>query len=133
MLARADSDRVFQSYGRCCRNERFFEAFYRTFREKSEEIRAMFENTDMAEQRRLLRAGISWLIMYSRGAPGTKLQSLGESHNRHGYDVNPALYGYWVDALLETVEDFDPQFDSELGLQWREVLRPGIELISGAY
>lgn len=133
MLANADVDRVFQSYGRCCQNERFFEEFYRIFRGKSEAIRAQFENTDMAEQRRLLRAGISWMIMYARGGSGVKLRSLGASHSRDGYDVDPALYGYWVDALVETVEQFDPEFDSELGLQWREVLRPGVELISGAY
>lgn len=133
MLANADVDRVFQSYGRCCQNERFFEEFYRIFRGKSEAVRSQFENTDMAEQRRLLRAGISWLIMYARGGSDAKLRSLGESHSRHGYDIDPALYGYWVDALVETVEKFDPEFDSELGLHWREVLRPGVELISGAY
>lgn len=55
MLANADTDRVFQSYGRCCQHEAFFETFYRIFLDKSDEVRAMFEHTDMAEQRRLLR------------------------------------------------------------------------------
>ncbi len=133
MLANADTDRVFQSYGRCCQHEAFFETFYRIFLDKSDEVRAMFEHTDMAEQRRLLRAGISWLIMYARGGSDVKLRSLGESHGRNGYNVDPSLYGYWVDALLEAVEQYDPQFNSELGLEWREVLRPGIEVITGAY
>lgn len=132
-LPQAETDAVFQSYGRCCRDERFFEDFYNIFMSKSDEIRAMFDNTDMVEQRRLLRAGISWLIMYARGAPGQKLRDLGHSHNREGYNVRPAWYEIWLDSLVEAVALHDPEYDEALGRQWREVLRPGIDLMRNVY
>ncbi|MCK0537841.1 globin [Alcanivorax quisquiliarum] len=129
----SDSDSVFQSYGRCCAREQFFEDFYRIFMGRSDAVRQMFTNTDMAEQRRLLRAGISWLVMYSRGAPGGKLRDLGKTHDREGYNVPPALYAVWLDALMETVQLHDPEYTSELDRQWRAVLNPGIDLIRDAY
>lgn len=133
MLPESSTNQVFQSYGRCCQNERFFEDFYSTFMSRSDEVRAMFDNTDMAEQRRLLRAGISWLIMYARGSSGLKLHDLGKSHNREGYNVRPAWYELWVDALVETVARHDPECTPELEQEWRQVLHPGIELMRSVY
>ncbi|WP_111657360.1 globin [Isoalcanivorax indicus] len=132
-LPSADTDAVFQSYGRCCRNDRFFADFYELFMSKSEAISAVFANTDMPEQRRLLRAGVMWLIMYARGASGGKLRDLGRTHNRHGYNINPAWYGQWLDALVEAVARHDLQYSATLGDQWRRVLAPGVRLISEAY
>lgn len=129
----SDADLAFQSYGRCCVNEQFFEDFYHIFMQKSDEIRSMFQNTDMPEQRRLLRAGISWLLMHARGAPGGKLRHLGETHNRGGYNVKPAWYGLWIDALMEAVALHDPQYNPDVDLSWRDSLRPGIDLMCEAY
>ena len=129
----SDADVAFQSYGRCCVNEQFFEDFYSFFMQKSDEIRAMFDNTDMPEQRRLLRAGISWLLMHARGAPGGKLRHLGETHNRNGYAVKPSWYALWIDALMEAVSRHDPKYSPELELSWRASLRPGIDLMREVY
>ncbi len=127
------SDAVFQSYGRCCASEHFFEDFYRVFQGKSDEVRSVFVNTDMDEQRRLLRAGIMWLIMVARGASDNKLAHLGKTHNREGYNIQPYLYEYWLEALLETVAKHDKQHSDDLGRHWRTVLQPSIDKIRGAY
>ena len=129
MVSTQAADAAFQSFGRCCKNEVFFEDFYTTFQATSEDIRRMFVNTNMAEQRRLLRAGVMWLLMYARGASGGKLEHLAKTHNRDGYNVNPALYSLWVDALLETVRKHDPQYNVDLDRHWRDAVRPGIEII----
>lgn len=132
-MRNANSDIVLQSYGRCCRDEQFFEHFYNVFRSKSEDIRNMFTHTDMTEQRRLLRAGITWMIMHARGGGRSKLESLGKSHNRHGYNVPPALYRHWLDALMESVAAYDPHYDATLEQHWRGVMTPGIEVIASAW
>ncbi|MEY1662711.1 globin [Isoalcanivorax beigongshangi] len=129
----SDADAVFQSYGRCCRSERFFEDFYTHFMGSSEAIRAKFVDTDMPAQRHLLRAGLLWLIMYARGAPGGKLRDLGKSHSRGGYDIHPSWYGLWLDALMTTIRSHDPEYVPELERQWRAVMQGGIDVISGAY
>ncbi|MCH8497493.1 MAG: globin [Marinobacter sp.] len=127
------TDLVFQSYGRCCARDGFFEDFYRFFMASADEIRARFQDTDMAAQRHLLRNGIMQLILHARGMPDRKLRALGESHSRGKYNIPPQWYGLWLDALIITVKAHDPEYDAALGEAWREVLTPGIDLIRGAY
>ena len=132
-MGSADSDIVFQSYGRCCNNESFFIDFYDRFMGSSEAARALFKNTDMPAQRHLLRNGIMQLVLHARGLPATKLKALGESHSRKGYNIRPEWYGLWLEALLVTLRKHDPEFDDDTALAWRRAIEPGIELIRGAY
>lgn len=132
-MGNADSDVVFQSYGRCCNNEHFFIDFYDRFMGSAEEIRALFVDTDMAAQRHLLRNGIMQLVLHARGMPDTKLRALGCSHSRSGYNIRPEWYDLWLDALLATLQQYDPQFEEATAQAWRRALEPGIELIRGAY
>ncbi|WP_066960920.1 globin [Microbulbifer sp. Q7] len=132
-MGNADSDIVFQSYGRCCNNERFFIDFYDRFMSSSEVIRSLFTHTDMPAQRHLLRNGILQLVLHARGMPDTKLRALGCSHSRKGHNIRPEWYGLWLDALLATLRQYDPQFDEATELAWRRAIGPGIELIRAAY
>ncbi|WP_323750002.1 globin [Marinobacter sp.] len=128
-----NTDLVFQSYGRCCRTEEFFVDFYDFFMASSEAIRRRFANTDLPAQRHLLRNGVMQIILVARGMPDRKLRDLGESHNRHNYDIQPEWYGLWEEALLKTVRLHDPEYTPGLRQAWKEVLKPGIDLIRGAY
>lgn len=128
-----DSDIVFQSYGRCCNNPQFFVDFYDRFMSTSTEVRDMFRDTDMKQQRHLLRSGIMQLILVARGMPDSKLRALGESHSRRGYNIRPELYSVWLDALLDTVARHDAEFTAEIDGAWRRAIQPGIELIRNAY
>lgn len=128
-----NTDLVFQSYGRCCRKDDFFVDFYDFFMSSSDTIRNRFLKTDMEAQRHLLRNGIMQLILHARGMSDRKLRALGESHNRNHYDIKPEWYTLWLEALLKTVRRHDPDYTTELGKAWREVLNPGIELIRGSY
>lgn len=127
------TDLVFQSYGRCCRNDAFFIDFYDYFMSSSEVIKNRFINTDMAAQRHLLRNGIMQLILHARGMSDRKLRALGESHNRNHYDIKPEWYELWLSSLLKTVRKHDPDHTQALESAWVEVLTPGIQLIKGAY
>lgn len=129
----SNADIVFQSYGRACTQPEFFAEFYTIFMGKSDDIKAMFVNSDMDTQRGLLRGGIMWLIMHARGMPDTKIRALGESHSKKKMDINPLHYHDWLDALVETVEKFDPEFNLEMGDTWRLTLLPGIRIIQNMY
>ncbi|WP_203143238.1 globin [Marinobacter mangrovi] len=133
LVASKDSDIVFQSYGRCCNNPIFFVDFYDRFMGCSDAIRDQFRDTDMKQQRHLLRNGIMQLVLYARGMSDAKLKALGESHNRHGYNIRPEWYTQWVDALIATLRDHDPQFDLNVEAAWRRAIAPGVELIRSAY
>src|SRR5690554_1061651 len=128
-----NTDLVFQSYGRCCRKDEFFVDFYDFFMASSEAIRARFANTDMPAQRHLLRNGVMQIILVARGMSDRKLRDLGESHSRKRMDIKPEWYALWEEALLKTVRAHDSEWTPELQQAWREVLKPGIDLIRGAY
>ena len=132
-MEQAASDIVFQSYGHCCNNEQFFVDFYDRFMGSSAEIRTLFAETDMTQQRHLLRNGIMQLILHARGMPDTKLRALGESHSRKGYGIQPQWYSLWLQSLIDTIREHDPQFDPQIESSWREAIGPGIELIRNAY
>ena len=53
-----DTNRVMQSYGRCCASADFFDDFYASFLASSPAVREKFVKTDMTAQKQLLRAGI---------------------------------------------------------------------------
>jgi hemoglobin-like flavoprotein len=127
------TDRVMQSYGRCCASPDFFDSFYRHFLASSPVIREKFANTEMTGQKQLLRQGILNLVMFARGMPDSKLRALGQSHSRSGFDIRPELYELWQDALLLTIGEHDPQCCSDTRLAWREVLGKGIAVIKAGY
>ncbi len=127
------TDLVFQSYGRCCNRDEFFVDFYDHFMSSSEDIKKRFVNTDMTSQRHLLRNGVLQLILAARGMPDRKLKALGESHSRANYNIQPEWDSLWLDALMKTVRRHDPEYTKDLETAWREVLKPGIDLIRGAY
>ncbi|MFA5678762.1 MAG: globin [Pseudomonas sp.] len=128
-----DENLVFQSYGRCCKAPAFFDDFYATFLASSPEIKEKFLHTDMVAQKQLLRAGILNLVLYARGLPPTKLHALAASHSRDRLNIQPHLYNYWLEALLETVRRHDSEIDRDGLDAWRRVLAKGIEVIRSGY
>ena len=128
-----NADIVFQSYGRSCNTPEFYETFYNVFMNKSPAIRAKFVNTNMKTQHGLLRGGIMWLIMHARGMSDSKIRALGKSHSQGRMDIHPAMYELWVDALMETLHQHDPEFNLQLELIWRQTLKPSIDIIKSMY
>ena len=128
-----DTNRVMQSYGRCCASADFFDDFYASFLSSSPAVREKFVKTDMTAQKQLLRAGILNLVLFARGMPDTKLQALGKSHSRGHLDIRPELYDLWIAALLKTIGQHDRQLEKEDLQAWRTVLNKGIDVIKSHY
>lgn len=122
-----------QSYGRCCAQPEFFDLFYKNFLNSSPEIKDKFTNTEMAGQKLLLRQGILNIVLYARGMPDTKLRALGASHSREHLNIRPELYQLWLKALLITIADQDPEYTTEIGNAWKQVITQGIEIITSFY
>ncbi|KIL03922.1 globin [Pseudomonas sp. S5(2021)] len=128
-----DTNRVMQSYGRCCASAGFFDDFYAAFLASSPAVREKFVRTDMTAQKQLLRAGILNLVLFARGMPDTKLRALGESHSRARLDIRPELYDLWIDALLKTIRQHDGELQQQDLKAWHMVLNKGIDVIKAAY
>jgi hemoglobin-like flavoprotein len=102
----------------------FFAAFYRHFLEDPG-VADTFSGTDMARQVAMLRKSFFHLItFYLSHEPTAELTRIAQLHHRIGID--PGFYDLWLDALLNAVAEFDPDYDPATELSWRLALTPGI-------
>ena len=134
-LNSVDADLLTQSYGRCIANAAFLDSFYNRFTNKSPVIADMFNNTDMAVQKQLLRSGISFLTQFAKGSEfaAKKVDALGKSHSRSELNISPRLYPLWVSALIETLAEYDTDWSPKLEAAWRDALKKGIDRIISQY
>lgn len=134
-MARTELEIFDDSLGRCYADSRFLERFYQLFLEASPEARAKFQGTDMAQQRRMLKASLVLMML----AAGTKiegmvhLERIAAEHGESGHAIPAPLYDVWLDCLLKAVREFDPDGDEQVLQAWRHVLEPGIAFMKSRY
>ena len=131
-----DIELVNDSLERCTRRrQEFFETFYRRFIESSDEVSAKFADTDIRAQARALREAFYLLFRAVGGDPdawqGLELRAIRHDH-RH-LDIRPGLYDLWLDCLLDTIRDFDPDVDASIEAAWRRTMQQGIDFMIARY
>ncbi len=116
------------SYDRCCAAPDFFLCFYRNFFKNCPDVEPMFAKTDFRRQHDLLRHALGLLLIFP-GHPEnepTVLSRLAERHSRRDLNVHPQHYQAFVDSLVETVREHDPECTPEVEEAWRHTVAPGI-------
>lgn len=79
----------------------------------------------MARQTVMLRKSFFHLAgFYVTNAPSSELERIARTHSRLG--ISAAHYDRWLDCLIATVAEFDPECDAATELAWRWALAPGI-------
>jgi hemoglobin-like flavoprotein len=128
-------DDVLASYHRCEAAGGLFDTFYGIFFAKSPEIAPMFAVTNMERQKQDVMASVLMALRLACGDAVARryVQEIAESHSRRGHRIRPELYELWLDALCEALEKHDPQFSPQLEQQWRQAMRPAIELMVATY
>jgi len=128
-------EEVLDSYHRCEAAGGLFDTFYDIFFAKSPEIPPKFAETDMQRQKQNVMASVLMALRLAAGDEVARqyISELAESHNRQHHDIKPELYELWLDALCESIKKHDPQFTPKLEQQWREAMRPAVELMTAAY
>jgi len=102
----------------------FFESFYRHFL-KDQPIADAFSRTDMSRQVSMLRKSFFHLVaFYVSHEPSAELERIARLH--HGLGIESDYYDLWLDALVDTVRELDPQCDQATELAWRWALTPGL-------
>ncbi len=124
---------VYQSFERCLRRSDFLRRFYTIFTGSHPAIAERFSNTDWNQQIHLLRHGISASILYASGGGlgHDEIERLHKSHGPSGYDIPDWMYDNWLEALIQTLSETDPQWSDELERRWREAMSTAIAHISG--
>ena len=130
-------ENVLQSYRRCLRHGNFFTVFYSYFLEQDDKIEAMFSDVDWYKQKQLIERAVKHAILYAkeRDMPMVNqlMSTLAKSHSKAHLNVKPEWYPIWLDSMVEAVSLCDPKYTAKLGMQWREVLMPAIDLFISLY
>jgi len=115
-------------------NPDFVDSFYTRFLASSPAIGERFEKTDMSRQKTMLHDSFTTLVDFNTHRRLTaQMQRLGSVHGPNASDVPPELYTFWLDSLVATVRDYDPQYGDDVELAWRLTLAPGIAYLQHAY
>ena len=125
-----------QSLLRCESRWDFFDRFYDRFLASSPAVREKFRNTDFVRQKRVLRASLHLLLRAARndgGGPDAHLRDLAERHGSGQLDIGAELYDFWLDSLLATVRECDPEFSLEVERAWEAVMMVGIQYLCRNY
>lgn len=116
------------SYHRCQQAPHFFQGFYEHFFEVCPAARPMFVNTDFTRQHKLLQHAIGLLLSYDQQPPqGPNIMArVAERHGRNDLKVDPAFYTDFLEGLIRTAREVDPEFTAETEAAWREATAAGI-------
>lgn len=102
----------------------FFIEFYRRFL-ASERVGALFAHTDMNRQIAMLKHSLFYIVSYYvTNSPSAELNRLSEFHR--GLELEVDMFDEWLDALIHTVAESDPEADEATLLAWCWAMTPGI-------
>jgi len=134
-IPRAEVSEVVASYHRARGSGELFDTFYDLFLAKSPEIPPKFARTDFRHQKLALKESLLMMLSLNTGSQEAhrEIERLGEVHSRRHWDIRPALYELWLDALCESLARHDPAWRPDLDSQWRQAMRPGITLMTSLY
>ena len=123
------------SYDRCCAIPDFFAAFYRNLFAAQPEVEAMFARTDLDTQQKLLKHGFGLLLIFPNQPDGepTILTRIAERHSRRDLAVAPSLYPVFIDALIDTVRQYDSSFTPAVEEAWRRTVHKGVAYMQARY
>jgi len=125
-----------QSLHRCDSNPQFLDLFYERFLASSPKVRQRFENTDFAKQKRLLRASFYLILLASEdpeNGPERYLGYLATRHSASDLAIGSELYDLWLDSLLATVQECDPEYNPEVEEAWEGMMGIGIDYMLRRY
>ncbi len=110
-------------------SDEFFEAFYTCFMNKSDVINAAFTGVDMQRQRKMLKESILFMISFSSTRVAEEFLLNTAKVHKDRLDLTDEMYELWMESLMETLQQFDRNFNAKTELAWRIMLSPGIEFM----
>ena len=127
---------VERSLDRCGANPAFLDRFYEVFLASSPKVRAMFEHTNFYRQKRALQASLHGMLLHIRGkeaADDPYLLEVAHRHSQSQLSIGAELYDLWLDSLLTTVRECDPQCTPEVLAAWEQAMTLGIQFFLSHY
>src|SRR3990172_1881595 len=123
------------SYGRCCAAPDFFACFYRNFFLACPAAKPLFAKTDFQRQHKLLQHAIGLLLVFPLHTPAAQslLNRVADRHSRRDLGIEPGMYPAFVDSLIRTAGEHDPEFTADTEHAWRQTVAPGVAYMVSRY
>jgi hemoglobin-like flavoprotein len=126
------------SFDRCTTVPDFLSGFYRRFFEVCPDAKPLFARTDFVRQTTLLRDAIGLLLIAPFLSGGetqgpTLLSKVAERHSRRQLNIEPRLYPPFVESLLTTVKETDPEYSPAVEAAWRQAIAKGVDYMQSHY
>jgi hemoglobin-like flavoprotein len=124
------------SLDRCNADSEFLDRFYETFLASDAKVREKFKNTDFDRQKKALRESLDFMLLAATDedtGPQRHLKDLAILHSRSKLDVGAEYYDLWLDSLLATAKETDPQYSDEIGDAWEKVMMVGVSYLLSHY
>ena len=117
------------SYARCLGTPDFLLTFYRNFFRACPAAEPMFAGIEIARQAKLLQHALGLLLAFPATSDHepTVLTRLAVKHGPEGLNIDPDWYPVFVEALVKSAAEHDPEFTPATADAWREAVKPGME------
>ena len=116
-------------------SENLVEQFYPRFLAADPRIAPYFANTNMLKQKKVLEQAFVNALRFAGGDPESveKVGFLAGTHCKRRMNILPELFTIWLEAVLETLQSLDSEWNSQLESLWRSQLEPVIEFVTSRY
>lgn len=120
----ANKDIFLGSLERCLADDSFIPTFYKLLLASSVEVQEKFKHTSFKEQNKKLVRSLRLVAGAAQGGPEAlaELRERSETHDRYHLNINPELYTFWLDAIINTAREFDNEWSDEVELAWVSIL-----------
>ena len=126
------------SYSRVLKGEidgkNFFDLFYDKFIGSSPFVKEKFKNTKLEKQKEKVKKSFYHLIQFfvtKNVSP--YMENIAKVHSKNKMDIEPYLYDFFAQSLIDAIKEFDTEFCDDVELSWRMVLSAGITYMKFQY
>ncbi|WP_018141005.1 hypothetical protein [Thioalkalivibrio sp. ALJ7] len=123
---------VRQSYQRCRSEGAFLGRFLARFLSSDKRVDATLGRYTKARQEVILDQSVRAVIQQSRSgsAPADGIHRVVQVHSPHGdVPIDPSLYPIWVESLIATIKETDPEWVAALEPEWRAAIAPAVDVL----
>ena len=134
-MSLSPKDAFLQSLARCEAEDDFIPRFYKRFMASSEEVAFKFRFTDFERQQYALLRSLQLCAQATAGDPEglAELTARASTHSRAHLDIKPELYGLWLEAVVSTVRECDPEWTTDVEAAWRTIVGFAIMHMTHSY
>ena len=108
--------------------EIFFRHFYDKLIGSEPNIAVLFSNTDMERQFKMLMQSMTHITSYASTLEANEeINRLAKLHGKDNLKITTDIYDLWLDCLIETVREYDPEYNHNVETAWIAIMSPGLK------